>query len=139
MSYGVLASAKLVAEGRFEEAIPRAGEEIAAMPGEPEPHFTRAQALAGLGRFTEAVADYQAALAMDASTSAMDPEAVDDELFFALRSIAQQQKDQGGVEEALRTLERYREILPEGRHLADVVRWSNHVRGVEEVWYRERA
>jgi tetratricopeptide (TPR) repeat protein len=137
MTYGVLASAKLVAEGQFEEAIIRATQEISSFPGEPEPYFTRAQALAGLGRFPEAVTDYQAALSMDASGSAMDSEAVDDELFFALRSIAVAQKDRPA--EAIATLERYREILPAGRHLADIETWADHVRGVEQVWYRDRA
>lgn len=139
MTYGVLASAKLVAESRFDEAIIQATQEIAALPDEPEPYFTRAQSLAALGRFTDALPDYEAALALDASGSAMDPEAVDDELFFALRSIAVQHKEQGRQDEALATLERYREILPEGRHLADLATWTDHVKGVEQVWYRDRA
>jgi tetratricopeptide (TPR) repeat protein len=137
MTYGALASTELVAECKFEEAIARASEEIAALPGEPEAYFNRGQAHAGLGRFDQAAADYERALALDASSSGLDPEAADDELFFALRSIAVSQKAQPA--EALATLERYRGVLPEGRHLEDIKTWTDHINGVEVVWVRETA
>jgi tetratricopeptide (TPR) repeat protein len=137
MTYGALASSVLVAESRFEEALAQASQEIAATPDEPEAYFNRGQALAALGRFTEAADDYERALGLDASASALDPEAVDDELFFALRTIAVAQKDQPA--EAAATLERYRRLLPEGRHVADIKKWVDHVNGVEVVWVRETA
>src|SRR3954451_21783763 len=83
MSYGQLRSRKLCSEGRFEDAVAAAAAEIAADPTEPESFFTRGQALPGLERYREAVADYERALRMDPSTSGLDPEALDDELFFA--------------------------------------------------------
>src|SRR5581483_3349113 len=88
MVYGALPSTQLIAASRFEDALARSGEEIAAMPHEPEALFNRGQALAGLGRLEEAVRDYEAALRLDFATSALDPATVDDELFSALRDIA---------------------------------------------------
>jgi tetratricopeptide (TPR) repeat protein len=137
MTYGELPSTALLADGKYEEAIGKATAEMAAMPGEPEARFNRGQALAALGRLDEAVADYQAALAMDASASALDPAMVDDELFFALRSMALARQERR--DEALALLERYRQILPAGRHVEDIATWSDHLKGVEVVWYRDRA
>jgi tetratricopeptide (TPR) repeat protein len=137
MTYGALASAAFVAESRFDEAIVEATREIAAQPDEPEAYYHRGQALAGLGRFAEAADDHERALSLDASASGLDPEAADDELFFALRNLAVAQKDR--PDEALATLERYRRLLPAGRHLADLETWANHIKGVEVVWVRETA
>jgi len=136
MSYGQLRSRKLCAEGRFEEAIEAAASEIAVEPGEPECFFNRGQALAGLERYAEAVADYERALRMDASASALDPEAVDDELFFALRRQAETLATDDVA--AVAILGRYLEILPEGRHVADVPKWIDKLRGKEVVWTREK-
>jgi tetratricopeptide (TPR) repeat protein len=137
MTYGALASTELVAECKFEEALTQATQEIAAHPGDPEAYFNRGQALAALGRYEEAVADYQRALGLDASASGLDPEAADDELFFALRNIALGAKDRPA--DALAILERYRSVLPEGRHIADLKTWADHINGVEVVWVRESA
>jgi tetratricopeptide (TPR) repeat protein len=137
MTYGALASAALVAEGKFAEAIEQASREIDSQPEEPEAYFQRGQALGALGRFEQAAADYERALALDASASGLDPEAADDELFFALRNIAVAQKAHPA--EALATLERYRRVLPAGRHLDDIKTWTDHINGVEVVWVRESA
>jgi tetratricopeptide (TPR) repeat protein len=136
MGYGQLRSRKLVAEGRFDEAIAAATAEAAADPAEPEAYFNRGQALAAQDRFAEAAADYERALGMDASASALDPEAVDDELFFALRRQAEGLAT--NRTEAVATLGRYLEILPEGRHVADVSKWIDKLNGKETVWFRER-
>lgn len=137
MTYGRLLSTKLVGEGKFQEALAAATSEIAVQPAEPEAFFNRGQAHAGLHQWEEAVASYERALKMDASDSAMDPETVDDELFFALRTWADQQKDDAGRAAAI--IGRYATILPQGRHLDDVAKWVDKWRGVEAVWYRERA
>jgi tetratricopeptide (TPR) repeat protein len=136
MGYGQLRSRKLVTEGRFDEAVAAAGAEIAADPAEPEAYFNRGQALAAQGRFVDAAADYERALGMDASASALDPEAVDDELFFALRRQAEALA--GNRVEAVATLGRYLEVLPEGRHVADVPKWIDKLSGKETVWVRDR-
>jgi tetratricopeptide (TPR) repeat protein len=136
MSYGALFSSKMVSEGRFVEAVETATREMATQPNEPEAYFNRAQAYAALDRFEEAVADYQQALSMDASESSVDPEIMDDELFFALRSLAASRK--ADPQDAVRVLERYRQILPGGRHLDDIAKWKDSFNGVETVWYRER-
>jgi tetratricopeptide (TPR) repeat protein len=132
MSYGALRSAALCAAGNFEEAIAAAAAEIAGDPGEPEAYFNRGQALAGLERFAEAAAEYERALGMDLGASALEAEAVDDELFFALREQAARSGDPA-------PLRRYLAILPEGRHAADVPKWLDKLAGVEPVWVRERA
>jgi tetratricopeptide (TPR) repeat protein len=137
MSYGQLHSRKLCTEGRFEDAIAAATAEIAAEPSEPEAYFNRGQAKAGLDRFEEAAADYERALAMDASASAVDPEAVDDELFFALRRRAEVLVADRAL--AVATIGRYLTILPEGRHVADVPKWIDKLSGVEAVWVRDQA
>ena len=113
------------------------GDRIAqAEPGEPESFFNRGQALAGLERYPEAVTDYERALRMDASASALDPEAVDDELFFALRRQAERLSTDRVA--AVAVLGRYLELLPEGRHVADVPKWIDKLNGVETVWFRDR-
>jgi tetratricopeptide (TPR) repeat protein len=137
MTYGALFSSKLLAQGRFEEAARKATEEIAALPDEPEAYFNRAQALAGLARHEQAVDDYERALALDMSSSSLDPATVDDELFDAVRTLAVARKDERAA--AVGWLERYRRRLPEGRHVADVQKWIDHLDGVEVVWYREHA
>jgi tetratricopeptide (TPR) repeat protein len=137
MSYGSLFSSKLVGEGRFAEAVDTATKEIGLLPDEPDAYFQRGQAHAGLGQLEQAVADYAAALSMDASGSSLDPEIVDDELFFALRTLAATQKTDPA--RAAETLRRYAAILPNGRHVADIAKWVDNFNGVEEVWYRERA
>jgi len=137
MTYGRLLSTKLISEGKFQEALAAASGEIVTHPDDPETFFNRGQANASLGNWEEAVADYQRALAMDASDSAMDPETVDDELFFALRTWADQQKDDAAAAAAV--LRRYATILPQGRHLDDVAKWVDKWSGVEPIWYRDRA
>jgi tetratricopeptide (TPR) repeat protein len=137
MIYGALFSSKMVLDGRFEEAIATATKEIGTQPDEPEAYFNRAPALTGLGRFDEAVSDYEKALSMDDSASSVDPETIDDELFFALRSAAANRKSDPAA--AVRILERYRQILPAGRHLEDIAKWVDSFNGVEIVWVREHA
>jgi tetratricopeptide (TPR) repeat protein len=136
-TYGALASAALVAEGHFEEAITAANQEIENQPDDPEAWFHRGQALAALGRFEDAAASHERALSLDASASGLDSEAADDELFFALRSIAVAKKARPA--EALEALERYRRLLPAGRHIDDIKTWADHINGVEVVWVRETA
>jgi tetratricopeptide (TPR) repeat protein len=138
MGYGQLRSSKLCTEGNFEEAIVAATAEIVTEPDEPEAYFNRAQALAGLDRFAEAAADYERALGMDTSASALDPEAVDDELFFALRRQAETLAANREGDRAVATIGRYLAILPDGRHVADVPKWIDALEGRETLWYRDR-
>jgi tetratricopeptide (TPR) repeat protein len=137
MGYGQLRSRKLCAEGRFEEALEAAAAELLTDPGEPEARFNRGQAFAGLERFEEAAAEYERALAMDGSASAFDPEAADDELFFALRRQAETLA--ADRVRAVEALGRYLTLLPEGRHVDDVGKWIDKLSGKEAVWYRDRA
>lgn len=132
MGYGQLRSGALLSAGRFEEAIAAATAEAAADPGDPEPCFNRGQALSSLERYLDAAADYERALAMDGGVSTLDPDAVDDELFFALRSEATRRGDAG-------VLQRYLAALPAGRHVDDVKKWADKIAGVERVWVRDRA
>src|SRR5450432_3742602 len=135
MGYGQLRSRKLFTEGLYDEAITAAGAEIALEPGEPEAYFNRGQALASLDRFGEAAADYERALGMDGSASALDPEAVDDELFFALRRQAEGLASDRA--RAAAALGRYLAILPAGRHVDDVPKWLDKLDGKETLWIRD--
>jgi tetratricopeptide (TPR) repeat protein len=148
MSYGELQSSALVTAGRFDEAIAAADAEIRLDPTEPEARFNRGLALAGLERFAEAAEQYALALGLDASGSRMDPEALDDELFFALRREAERRAHPGQPaqstsdaattrEAAIAILTRYRALLPEGRHVADIPKWIDKLGGVETVWVRD--
>lgn len=137
MTYGQLFSTKLVAAGRYDEALAETEREIAADSADPEPHFNRAQALVGLGRAEAAIASFEAALARDADGSALDPDVLDDELFDALRSLALASRDDRG--RAVAWLERYRALLPDGRHTGDVPKWIAHLDGNDPVWTRDRA
>ncbi len=136
MIYGALLSSKLVADGRYTDAVEAATSEMVTQPDEPEAYFNRGQALAGLERFEEAIADYEKALSLDDSASSVDPETIDDEIFFALRRAADARRSD--PERAVQTLERYRQVLPNGRHLDDIGKWTDAFNGVETVWYRER-
>ncbi|MEA2698981.1 MAG: Tetratricopeptide repeat [Myxococcales bacterium] len=136
MTYGALLSGKLVSEGKFQEAVEAATSEITLQPDEPEAYFNRGQARVGLDHLAEAVSDYERALKLDASNSALDPEAADDELFFALRMLAAQQQDRAV---AIATVKRYLTLLPGGRHIDDVAKWIDKFNGVETLWYRDRA
>jgi regulator of sirC expression with transglutaminase-like and TPR domain len=134
-TYGVLHSTKLVAHGRFAEAVAQATREIELSPEEPEALFNRAQALVGLQRLEEALADYARVLGADLSASGLDMAVVDDELFDTLRTLAVQQRND--PQRALATLERYRTLVPDGRHVDDVKKWSDNIKGIEVVWRRE--
>jgi tetratricopeptide (TPR) repeat protein len=136
MTYGALLSGKLVSEGKFQEAVEAATSEITLQPHEPEAYFNRGQARVGLDHLAEAVSDYERALKLDASNSGLDPEAADDELFFALRMLAAQQQDRAV---AIATVKRYLTLLPGGRHIEDVAKWIDKFNGVETLWYRDRA
>ncbi len=137
MAYGALLSTKLVGEGKYEAAIAQATRELGLQPDEPEAVFNRAQAKVALGQLPEAIADFELALSMDCSGSNLDPSAVDDELFDALRNLAVAQKDDRDT--ALATLQRYVATLPAGRHVDDIAKWTDHIRGVQTVWVREQA
>ncbi len=138
MTYGALFSTRLVAEGDFHGALAKAAQEIAADPDDPEAHFNQGQAHAGLGQYDESVAAYSRALAMDAGQSALDPAVVDDELFDVLRTWSLALAQTADRATAIATLERYRSLVPDGRHVDDVAKWTAHINGVEAVWYRDR-
>ncbi|HVZ72189.1 MAG TPA: tetratricopeptide repeat protein [Polyangia bacterium] len=137
MAYGQLKSTKLCADGRYDDALTAVIGELASDPDEPEAWFNRGQALAGLDRFAEAAAAYEHALDMDASASAVDPEAIDDELFFVLRRQAENLA--ADREAAFEVLRRYLVVLPEGRHVDDVPKWIDKLSGKEKLWVREQA
>jgi tetratricopeptide (TPR) repeat protein len=132
MGYGQLRSGALYSAGNFEEAVAAASAEAGTDPRDPEPYFNRGLALAGLERFVEAAADYERALSMNPGASTLDPEAVDDELFFALRSEATRRSEPA-------FLQRYLAILPAGRHVDDVAKWADKLAGIEKVWVRDEA
>jgi tetratricopeptide (TPR) repeat protein len=140
MAYGSLFSTKLINDARFDEAVEAASQEIDVAPEDPEPYFNRGRAQAGRERWDAAVEDYARALGHDASASSVDPAEIDDELFFALRQWAVMERDhKQDLPAALKILDRYLTLCPEGRHVGDLDTWRDHLRGIEHVWIRERA
>jgi tetratricopeptide (TPR) repeat protein len=136
MSYGELFSTRLLAEERYEEAIDQANQEIETDAAEPEAWFNRGLAQSNLGQLESALGDYERALGLDASASNLDPAVLDDELFDAIRKLAVAHKSD--TPKAKFFLGRYEDLLPAGRHLADLPKWHAHIDGIETVWVRDK-
>jgi tetratricopeptide (TPR) repeat protein len=119
---------KHIEEGDYEEAIAAATEAIDAGDAGPEPLFDRATAYELVERFPEAVADFEAAIAKNKVEKELDPFALDDAYFSA--SLAAARAEAGrDLRGALVRLDRYREVLPEGAHVAESRDWQKRLRG----------
>ena len=141
-NYGVTFAQKLIQQGNYEEAILAANKHLVQDPASPEPYHDRARALAGLGRFEEAVADY--AQAIQARQSGADAEGqrdetehvlqdweVDDGLFSLLVAWAQSLGEAGKASAAqVAIMERYAQLLPSGQHRADAADWILRFKGL---------
>ena len=124
--YGRSKAAKLIQEGRYQEAIEAATAAFAAEGSDASALFDRAAAHTALGQHDDAVADLEAALAADAGTGELDMDLVDDAYFTALLEVARQ----GNVGAAgAAGLDRYRQVLPRGQHHGDVTTWQKRLRG----------
>lgn len=86
-----------------------------------------ARALAALSRHEEAVAEYARAIELDREAAVLPDWEVDDGLFSTVVAWGQAL---GGVDEKLRALGRYKELLPSGSHLTEAEEWSLRFRGL---------
>jgi tetratricopeptide (TPR) repeat protein len=122
--YGMSFAAKLTEQGNYLEAVAEATRAAARDEEDPTPLVERAAAYALLERYPEAVADLESALGLDASAGVLETDVVDDAYFSALLGAAKLEAAAGSHDAAAATLTRYKSILPDGRHLADVEAWS---------------
>jgi tetratricopeptide (TPR) repeat protein len=118
-------AAKLLEAHKFEEAVGEATRAIGREGDNPEHFVDRATAYAELGRNAEAAADFERALALDEEARVLETDFVDDAYFSALLAAARTQ----AIDDGARTLARYLEVLPDGRHEQDVADWQKRLRG----------
>ena len=127
-NYGVTFAQKLIQQGNYEEAILAANKHLVQDPASPEPYHDRARALAGLGRFEEAVADYAQAIQRDETEHVLQDWEVDDGLFSLLVAWAQSLGEASAAQVAI--MERYAQLLPSGQHRADAADWILRFKGL---------
>lgn len=125
--YGKSFAAKLTEQGKYAEAIEEATRAAARDDEDPTPLFERAAAFAWLEQYPEAVRDLEAAMLLDQTAGVLEIDVVDDAYFSALLGAAKAEA-QASMEAAVKTLARYRTVLPAGRHLADADAWPDRLR-----------
>jgi tetratricopeptide (TPR) repeat protein len=125
--YGKSFAAKLTEQGKYAEAIEEATRAAARDDEDPTPLFERAAAHAWLEQYPEAVRDLEAAMLLDQTAGVLEIDVVDDAYFSALLGAAKAEA-QSSMEAAVKTLARYRTVLPAGRHLADADAWPDRLR-----------
>ncbi len=126
--YGMSFAKKLIEQGDYEEAVASATEEIASGNTGPEPLFDRATAYELLERYAEAVADFEKAIEANRTEKVLDPFVLDDAYFSATLAAARQEASTN-LRGALARLDRYRELLPDGAHVAESFDWQKRLRG----------
>jgi hypothetical protein len=125
--YGKSFAAKLTEEGKYAEAIVEATRAAERDDEDPTPLFERAAAHAWLEQYREAVLDLEAAMVLDQTAGVLEVDFVDDAYFSALLGAAKAEAATS-IDAAIKTLARYRTILPGGRHLADAEAWPERLR-----------
>jgi tetratricopeptide (TPR) repeat protein len=118
----------LIEKGDYEEAIEAATTAIDEGDDGPEPLFDRATAAELAERFTQAVDDFEAAIARNRAVKEIDPFVLDDAYFAALLAGARAEA-QRDVGRGVAMLDRYAKAVPEGAHLADARDWQKRLRG----------
>jgi tetratricopeptide (TPR) repeat protein len=126
--YGISFAKKHIEQGEYEEAVAAATEEIASGNTGPEPLFDRATAYELLERYAEAVADFEKAIETNRTAKELDPFALDDAYFSATLAAARAEAPTD-LRRALARLDRYRELLPDGAHVAESFDWQKRLRG----------
>lgn len=126
--YGMSFAKKHIEEGEYDEAIAAATAEIESGDSGPEPLFDRATAYELAERYTDAVADLEAAIAKNAEEEVLDRFVLDDAYFSAALAAA---RAEAGVDlsRALARLDRYRELMPDGAHVRESQDWQKRLRG----------
>ncbi|MBX3231075.1 MAG: hypothetical protein KIT84_37060 [Labilithrix sp.] len=126
--YGMSFAKKHIEDGEYEEAVTAASEAIAGGDAGPEPLVDRATAYDLLERHAEAVADFEQAIAKNVAEKELDPFLLDDAYFSAALACARAEA-KTDLKKALARLDRYREVLPEGAHVAESRDWQRRLKG----------
>jgi tetratricopeptide (TPR) repeat protein len=121
-------AAKLIEAGKYEQAVGEASQAIEREGDNPEHWAERASAYGWLERHDEAVSDYERALGLDEEAGVLERDVIDDAYFIALLGVARQEAKRS-VADGVKRLDRYREVMPRGRHLSDAVDWQRRLRG----------
>jgi tetratricopeptide (TPR) repeat protein len=121
-------AAKLIEEGKYDEAIAEATKLAEKVPADPLPMIDRAGAYELLERFPEAVADYEKAFALDAEAGVLETESVDDGYFNALICAAKAECKTNKAS-GVKWLDRYKTTVPDGQHHGDVIEWRKRLLG----------
>ena len=126
--YGMSFAKKHIEQGDYEEAIAAATEEIDGGSTSAEPLFDRGVAYELCERYVEAVADFEQAIEKNRADKELDPFVLDDAYFSATLAAARSEA-KANLQQALARLERYRELWPEGAHVAESSDWQKRLRG----------
>lgn len=126
--YGMSFAKKHIEEGEYDEAVVAATKSIEDGDSGPEPLFDRATAYDLLERHAEAVADFEQAVLKNLAEKELDPFALDDAYFSAALAAARVEA-KADLLRALARLDRYREVLPEGAHVAESRDWQRRLKG----------
>ena len=126
--YGMSFAKKHIDDGDYEDAIKAATEAITGGDAGAEPLADRATAYDYLERYAEAVADFEAAIVKNLAEKEIDPFLLDDAYFSATLACARSEA-KADLKKALGRLDRYREVLPEGAHVAESKDWQKRLRG----------
>jgi tetratricopeptide (TPR) repeat protein len=126
--YGMSFAKKHIEEGDYEAAIAAATEAIEGGDKSPEPVFDRATAYELVERYVEAVVDFEKAIQMNREEQELDPFALDDAYFSATLAAAKSEA-KADLKKALGRLDRYREVLPDGAHVAESKDWQKRLKG----------
>src|SRR5665213_2550158 len=103
--YGMSFAAKMIQEGKYVEAVEEATRAAARDDDDPAPLVERASAYAWLERYPEAVADLEAAIALDETAGVLETDVVDDAYFSALLGAAKVEA-KASMESSTKTLAR---------------------------------
>lgn len=126
--YGISFAKTLIEKGEYAEAVEAATREIEEGNDGPEPLFDRATAYELDERYAEAVVDLEAAVQKNRAAKEIDPFVLDDAYFSALLSAAKVEAERDRARGAA-MLDRYREVLPDGAHVAESRDWQKRLRG----------
>ncbi len=121
-------AAKLIEQGKYDEAIVEATKLADKAPDDPVPLVDRATAYEYLERYGDAVADYERALLLDQTAEVLETAVVDDSYLNALVNAATEASKQSKAD-GDKLLDQYRATLPDGQHHDEVVEWRKRLQG----------
>lgn len=126
--YGMSFAKKHIEEGDYEDAVKAATEALEGGDASPEPLVDRATAYDLLERHAEAVTDFEAAIHKNNAEKEIDPFLLDDAYFSATLACARAEA-KTDLNKALARLDHYREVMPEGAHVAESRDWQKRLKG----------